>query len=174
LAWRAFWPARLWHGCHRAELPSTSTVKKLGSLRRRRANRDPRRLAATTPQAQRSLQPGGGMLAGGSRAVRNCGMQSFEAVWNRIVTHAGRPFVTDDGREFHYEIEPGDQVRFSCWRKTPATRESLAQAWEKMPCDAYQKLPAQCAPRKFIWTILKDTRISQRLPEDTAKGRRQY
>jgi len=97
-------------------------------------------------------------------------MDAFEPVWQRIVAYAGKPFVTDEGREFHYEIEPGDQVRFSCWRKTPATRQRLAEAWAKMPCEPYQKLPAQCAPRKYVWTILHDTRISQRLPEDTAKN----
>jgi hypothetical protein len=87
--------------------------------------------------------------------------EDFSLIWNRITTHAGRPFITDKGREFRYSIEGGG-IRLSnpdAW----ISRGALEDAARAMPCAVFSKLPAHCKPRNCVWAILHDTRIA--IPE---------
>ncbi|MGH8016812.1 MAG: hypothetical protein ACREIA_00735 [Opitutaceae bacterium] len=81
----------------------------------------------------------------------------FSDVWARLAAHAGRPFLTEGGREFSCAIE-GDALRLS-HGDALLTRALLARAWSAMPCAA-AALPAECKPRGYIWALLHDTRIN--------------
>lgn len=94
----------------------------------------------------------------------------FENAWQRIVAHAGKPFVTDTGHEFHYTVEDDGSLLLSSW-KTTVPQDLLGQVWEAMPCGDYRQLPRQCKPRNFLWAILHDTRILGMVPEAENKRR---
>ena len=82
---------------------------------------------------------------------------SFEQVWARLLAQSDRPFLTDGGHEFSYQVE-GEALRLS-HRDALLTREMLARAWAAMPCSAVE-LPAECKPKGYVWTLLHDTRIA--------------
>ncbi|MGH8021612.1 MAG: hypothetical protein ACREIA_25680 [Opitutaceae bacterium] len=82
----------------------------------------------------------------------------FSDVWARLLTHAGRPFLTEGGKEFSYVVE-GDALRLS-HGDAVLTRASLALAWTAMPCAAREGLPKECQPRGYVWALLHDTRIN--------------
>ena len=81
----------------------------------------------------------------------------FAEVWSRLLRHADRPFLTDGGHEFSYQVE-GEALRLS-HRDAFLPRELLAKAWAAMPCPAVD-LPAECKPKGYVWTLLHDTRIA--------------
>jgi hypothetical protein len=81
----------------------------------------------------------------------------FAVIWSRLVEHADRPFLTDGGHEFSYQIE-GEALRLS-HRDALLSRALLEIAWAAMPCAAV-KLPAECKPKGYVWTLLHDTRIA--------------
>jgi hypothetical protein len=81
----------------------------------------------------------------------------FAVIWPRLLAQADRPFLTDGGHEFSYQVE-GDALRLS-HRSALLTRAALAEAWAVMPC-AVAKLPEACKPKGYVWTLLHDTRIA--------------
>jgi len=81
----------------------------------------------------------------------------FAVIWSRLVAHADRPFLTDGGHEFSYQIE-GEALRLS-HRDALLSRALLETAWAAMPCAAI-KLPTECKPKGYVWTLLHDTRIA--------------
>ena len=85
---------------------------------------------------------------------------NFSAIWERIEKNAGRVFLTESGKEFHYEIEE-DRLRLSC-RKEMIAKNIIKDALQAMPCSDYKSIPKHCTPRGFVWTLLNDTRIYQR------------
>jgi len=82
---------------------------------------------------------------------------NFSDVWARLAAHAGRPFLTEGGREFSYAVE-GDALRLS-HGDAVLPRATLALAWAAMPCAA-EALPSECKPRAYVWALLHDTRIN--------------
>lgn len=84
------------------------------------------------------------------------GKPSFSEIWPRLLAHAGRPFVTDGGHEFSYELE-GEALRLS-HRGALLARAAMQAAWATMPCPA-AKLPEICKPKGYVWALLHDTRI---------------
>ena len=82
---------------------------------------------------------------------------NFAQVWARLLAQADRPFLTDGGHEFSYQVE-GEALRLS-HRDALLAREMLARAWAAMPCSAVD-LPAECKPKGYVWTLLHDTRIA--------------
>jgi hypothetical protein len=83
--------------------------------------------------------------------------QSFSEIWARLLAHADRPFLTDGGHEFSYRVE-GEALRLS-HRDALLARSLLEKAWASMPCPV-AKLPAECKPKGYVWTLLHDTRIA--------------
>lgn len=81
----------------------------------------------------------------------------FAEIWSRLVAHADRPFLTDGGHEFSYQVE-GQALRLS-HRNALLTRAQLEAAWAAMPCSA-AKLPEACKPKGYVWTLLHDTRVA--------------
>ncbi len=81
----------------------------------------------------------------------------FAVIWSRLVAHADRPFLTDGGHEFSYQIE-GEALRLS-HRDALLARAALEKAWAVMPCSAVA-LPVACKPRAYVWALLHDTRIA--------------
>ena len=82
---------------------------------------------------------------------------TFSAVWARLLAQADRPFLTDGGHEFSYQVE-GEALRLS-HRDALLPRALLEQAWATMPCEAAD-LPPMCKPKGYVWTLLHDTRIA--------------
>ena len=82
---------------------------------------------------------------------------SFPDVWTRLLAQADRPFLTDGGHEFSFQVE-GDALRLS-HRDALLPRVLLEKAWAAMPC-ALADLPAECKPKGYVWTLLHDTRIA--------------
>ena len=82
---------------------------------------------------------------------------NFPDVWARLLAHADRPFLTDGGHEFSFQVE-GDALRLS-HRDALLPRVLLEKAWAAMPC-ALADLPAECKPKGYVWTLLHDTRIA--------------
>ncbi|MGH8019811.1 MAG: hypothetical protein ACREIA_16330 [Opitutaceae bacterium] len=83
----------------------------------------------------------------------------FAVIWSRLVAHADRPFLTDGGHEFSYQVEgEGEALRLS-HRDALLSRALLETAWAAMPCAAVA-LPAECKPKGYVWTLLHDTRIA--------------
>jgi hypothetical protein len=82
---------------------------------------------------------------------------NFAQVWARLLAQADRPFLTDGGHEFSYQVE-GEALRLS-HRDALLAREMLERAWAAMPCPAVN-LPAECKPKGYVWTLLHDTRIA--------------
>ena len=82
---------------------------------------------------------------------------SFAEIWVRLMAHADRPFLTDGGHEFSYQVE-GDALRLS-HRNALLARAVLETAWAAMPCPV-AKLPEACKPKGYVWTLLHDTRIA--------------
>lgn len=80
----------------------------------------------------------------------------FGEVWARLVACAGRPFLTDGGHEFNYQVD-GDMVRLS-HRGAVISKTVLMQAWALMPC-AVVDLPKVYIPRGYVWALLHDTRV---------------
>ena len=85
------------------------------------------------------------------------GKPNFAEIWARLVACAGRPFLTDGGHEFNYQVD-GDMVRLS-HRGAVISKAVLMQAWALMPC-AVADLPKVYIPRGYIWALLHDTRVS--------------
>jgi hypothetical protein len=86
---------------------------------------------------------------------------SFQTVWQRIEAHQEKPFLMPNGREFHYQIQDGEKVRFSCHRE-PVEKATIEAALAAMPCESFQKIPKHLKPRNVLWTLLNDTRIYRR------------
>ena len=84
---------------------------------------------------------------------------TFPDVWMRLLAHAGRPFLTDGGKEFSYAVEGDDALRLS-HGDALLTRACLALAWAAMPCVDRNGLPKACQPRGYVWALLHDTRAS--------------
>jgi hypothetical protein len=82
---------------------------------------------------------------------------TFTQIWSRLLAHADRPFLTDGGYEFSYQVE-GEALRLS-HRDALLSRALLEKAWAAMPC-ALAELPAECKPKGYVWTLLHDTRIA--------------
>jgi hypothetical protein len=82
---------------------------------------------------------------------------TFAEIWSRLLAHADRPFLTDGGHEFSYQVE-GEALRLS-HRDALLARALLEKAWAAMPC-ALAELPAECKPKGYVWTLLHDTRIA--------------
>jgi len=83
------------------------------------------------------------------------------SLWARVVEHAGKPFLTDKGRELFYEVD-GDAVLPSRIDRRPVPREAFERALAAMPCEDASKLPLErgCGySRVVLFTILVDTRI---------------
>ena len=81
----------------------------------------------------------------------------FEQIWARLLLQADRPFLTDGGHEFSYQVE-GEGLRLS-HRDALLPRSLLEKAWAAMPCPA-PALPADCKPKGYVWTLLHDTRVA--------------
>ena len=82
---------------------------------------------------------------------------NFSDVWTRLLRCADRPFITDGGHEFSYQVE-GEALRLS-HRNALLSHALLAEAWAVMPCAA-TTLPTECKPKAYVWTLLHDTRIA--------------
>jgi hypothetical protein len=82
---------------------------------------------------------------------------TFTEIWARLLAHADRPFLTDGGHEFSYQVE-GAALRLS-HRDALLPRTLFATAWPVMPCAAAD-LPVECKPKAYVWTLLHDTRIA--------------
>lgn len=101
---------------------------------------------------------------------------NFSAVWARLLAHADRPFLTDGGHEFSYAVE-GEALRLS-HRDALLSRALFATAWAAMPCPA-AKLPDECKPKGYVWTLLHDTRIAgtallPEIPEALVQAAKKY
>ena len=81
----------------------------------------------------------------------------FTVIWSRLLAQTDRPFLTDGGHEFSFQVE-GDALRLS-HRAALIARDALAEAWAAMPCPV-AKLPEACKPKGYVWTLLHDTRIA--------------
>jgi hypothetical protein len=81
----------------------------------------------------------------------------FAEIWSRLVAYADRPFLTDGGHEFSYQVE-GEALRLS-HRDALLPTALLERAWERMPCAAAE-LPGECKPKGYVWALLHDTRIA--------------
>ena len=82
---------------------------------------------------------------------------TFAEIWARLMAQADRPFLTDGGHEFSYQVE--DHALRLSHRDALLSRTLLEKAWAAMPCPAAE-LPAECKPKGYVWTLLHDTRIA--------------
>jgi hypothetical protein len=82
---------------------------------------------------------------------------TFTVIWAHLLAQADRPFLTDGGHEFSFQVE-GEALRLS-HRDALLSRTLLEKAWLAMPCAA-ANLPAECKPKGYVWTLLHDTRIA--------------
>jgi len=81
------------------------------------------------------------------------------SLWARVVEHAGKPFLTDKGRELFYEVD-GDAVLPSRIDRRPVPKEAFERALAAMPCADAGEIPAERGySRVVLFTILNDTRI---------------
>jgi hypothetical protein len=89
-------------------------------------------------------------------------MSDFEAVWERVRTHAGEVFTTKTGLDFTYSV-PGAYVRVN--RAGHEVNRSLsktnfAKAVVLLPTDGPGALSGRQGP-SYTWAILMDDRVRQ-------------
>jgi hypothetical protein len=84
-------------------------------------------------------------------------MADFDAVWARIVAHAGELFETKTGKPFGYRIEHGQLVPTHTKRQIP--RSDFAKALALMPLEGPGQIRDLVQGSAYVYGILKDRRI---------------
>jgi hypothetical protein len=84
-------------------------------------------------------------------------MESFEAVWRRILAHEGDEFQTTTGLPFTYEIA-GEVLHPSRTRYNIA-KSQIEKAFELVPFDGPGTINAIVRGPSYVWAILHDERI---------------
>jgi len=84
---------------------------------------------------------------------------AFAEIWSRLMAQADRPFLTDGGHEFTYQLAADGAALQLSHRGAVLSRFLLEKAWAAMPCPP-AALPPGCKPKGYVWTLLHDTRIA--------------
>jgi hypothetical protein len=83
---------------------------------------------------------------------------SFDALWNRIVGHAGEGFETVHGVRFAYRIE-NDTIWLNDRSHTAVHLSPFRNAYDRMPVEGPSKLGNDVWGRSYVFALLNDRRI---------------
>ncbi len=83
---------------------------------------------------------------------------SFDAVWRRIVAHAGETFHTTGGLQFTYRVS--GEGFFPSRTRYRISRGDFEKAYDLVPLEGPGEISARVRGPSYVWAVLHDRRIS--------------